>query len=210
MVKFTLYDSKHEVPEYFGRNKRQKTARFNDTFSTIPLHERSDQFPSTASAINKGLDFVPNMSNVSKIKKGSEKEIMYQSAAGNFRGARRIRSDGYVYKHNLRNMASLASKRYWVDEDHYLNTKNEAPHGLHGVTQSSRAMYKGQDPSTTGSSNHTRYAGMERHKLSEFYPRLPESVPESMVEVNVPNRDTFRFNDKTVEDVPQVFPQFGF
>lgn len=210
MVKFTLYDSKHEVPQEFGRNKRQKTARLHDTFSTIPLHERSDQFPSTASAINKGLDFVPGMSNVSKIMKSGEKEIMYQSAAGNFRGARKIRSDGYVYKHNLKSPIALGARRYWVDEDHYLNVQNEARHGLHGISQSSRAMYKGQDPNTAGASNHTRYAGMERHKLPEFYPRLPESVPESMVEVNVANRDTFRFNEKTVEDVPQVFPQFGF
>lgn len=210
MVKFTLYDSRHEVPEEFGRNKRQKIVRLNDTFKSIPLHERSDQFPSTASAINKGLDFIPRMDNVSKIQKTRESEILYQSAAGNFRGARKIRSDAYVYKHNMKGPTERGARRYLVDEDHYLNVRNESRHGLHGISQSSRAMYKGQDPNTYGSSNHTRYAGMERHKLREFNPRLPESIPESMVEVNVANRDTFRFNEKTVEDVPQVFPQFGF
>lgn len=210
MVKFTLYDSKHEVPEEFGRNKRQRTVRLNSTFNAIPLHERSDQFPSTASAINKGLDFVPNMQNVSKVNSLMESEIKFQSAAGKFRGARKIRSDAYMYKHNKKGPLEMAGRRYLIDEDHYLNIRNEARHGLHGINQSARSMYKGQDPNTYGASNHTRYAGMERHKLGEFYPRLPESIPEGMVEVNVPNRDVFRFNEKTVEEVPQTFPQFGF
>lgn len=210
MVKFTLYDSKHEVPEHFGRNKRQKTAQLNDVFNPIPLHERSDQFPSTASAINKGLDYVPNMNGVGSRPRASEKEIMYQSAAGNYRGSRKIRSDAYTYKHTMKSVIGLAARRYLIDEDHYLNTQNEARFGLHGVNQSSRNLYKGQDAETVGASNHTRYAGMERHKLDEFYPRLPESIPESMVEVNVPNRDVFRFNEKSVEEVPQVFPAASF
>jgi hypothetical protein len=210
MVKFTLYDSKHEVPQQFGRNKRQKTVRLHDTFNAIPLHERSDQLPSVSTAINKGIDYAPHMRGVGNLPRVDEKELKYQSAAGVFRGARKIRSDAYVYKHSLRNSVALASKRYLIDEDHYLNTRNESRFGLHGVNKSSRDMYKGQDANTVGSTNHTRYAGLERHKLPEFYPRLPESVPESMVEVNVPNRDTFRFNEKTVEDVPQVFPNFGF
>lgn len=210
MVKFTLYDNKHEVPEHFGRNKRQKTARLNDVFNPIPLHERHDQLPSTASAINKGLDFIPNMHDVGSKPRVSESELKYQVAAGNFRGARKIRSDAYVYKHSMKSVIALAARRYLVDEDHYLNTKNEARFGLHGINQSSRSLYKGQDANTTGAENHTRYAGMERHRLSEFYPRLPESIPESMVEVNVPNRDVFRFNEKSVEEVPQVFPHAGF
>jgi len=210
MVKFTLYDSKHEVPEEFGRNKRQKTVRLHNKFKPIPLHERSDQFPSTASAVNKGVDFIPSFKKVGGVPRVDETELKYQSAAGNFRGARRIRPDGYTYKHSMRTPFKLAAKRYLIDEDHYLNTKNESRFGLHGINKSSRDMYKQQDANTAGASNHTRYAGLERHKLAEFYPRLPESVPESMVEVNVPNRDTFRFNEKTVEDVPQVFPDFGF
>lgn len=210
MVKFSLYDSKRDAPEEFGRNKRQKMVRLNDTFNPIPLHERHDQFPSTASAINKGLDYIPRTKGVGTLPRVDEKELRYQSAAGMFRGARIIRSDGYTYRPSMKSGIALGAKRYLVDEDHYLNTKNESRFGLHGINQSSRAMYKGQDANTVGASNHTRYAGMERHKLSEFYPRLPESVPESMVEVNVPNRDTFRFNEKTVEDVPQVFPSAGF
>ena len=210
MVKFSLYDSKREAPEEFGRNKRQKTVRLNDTFTPIPLHERHDQFPSSASGINKGLDYIPKARGVGSLPRVSEKELRYQSAAGMFRGARIIRSDAYVYRPSMKSGIALGAKRYLVDEDHYLNTKNEARFGLHSVNQSSRGMFRGQDPNTVGASNHTRYAGMERHRLSEFYPRLPESVPESMVEVNVPNRDTFRFNEKTVEDVPQVFPSAGF
>jgi len=210
MVKFSLYDSKHEVPEHFGRNKRQKTIRLHDTFNPIPLHERSDQLPSSATAINNGLDYVPNMNKVGSVVKVGEGELKYQFAAANFRGARIIRPDVYNYKHTMKGPVELASKRFVVDEDHYLNTKNESRYGLHGINQSSRTMYRGQDPNTVGSTNHTRYAGFERHRVPEFYPRLPDSVPESMVEVNVPNRDTFRFNEKTVEDVPQVFPDFGF
>jgi hypothetical protein len=210
MVKFSLYDSKHDAPEEFGRNKRQKTIQLSDTFRPIPLHERFDQLPSTASAINKGLDYVPVFKGVGAGRNVSEKEILYQTAAANFRGARKIRTDAYTYRPSRKSVMDLAAKRYLIDEDHYLNTKNESAFGLHGINQTSRQLYKSQDPNTAGSSNHTRYAGMERHKLKEFYPRLPESIPESMVEVNVPNRDAFRFNDKTVEDVPQVFPDFGF
>jgi hypothetical protein len=210
MVKFTLYDSKHEVPQQFGRNKRQKTIRLHDTFNAIPLHERSDQLPPVSTAINRGLDYVPHMRGVGVLPRVDEKELKYQSAAGAFRGARKIRSDAYVYRHSMKNGIALGAKRYLIDEDHFLNTRNESRFGLHGISKSSRNMHKGQDANTVGSTNHTRYAGLERHKLSEFYPRLPESVPESMVEVNVPNRDTFRFNEKTVEDVPQVFPNFGF
>lgn len=210
MVKFTLYDNKHEIPEHFGRNKRQKTAQLNSTFNTIPLHERHDQLPSTASAINKGKDFTPNMHAVGSNPRVSEKEIKYQFAAGNYRGARKIRSDALVYKHSLRSPIALAARRYLIDEDHYLNVKNEARFGLHGVNISSRNMFSRQDANTTGAQNHTRYAGSERYALPEFYPRLPESIPESMVEVNVPNRDTFRFNEKTLEEVPQTFPGSGF
>jgi len=210
MVKFTLYDAKHEAPEEFGRNKRQKTIRLNDTFDPIPLHERSDQFPATASAINKGLDYVPLMRGVGSDPKVNEKELRYQHAAGNFRGARIIRPDNYSYKVSMKSSFELGAKRYLIDEDHYLNAANESRYGLHGINQSSRQLYKKQDPNTVGSTNHTRYAGFERHRVPEFYPRLPESVPESMVEVNVPNRDTFRFNEKTVEDYPQVFPSGGF
>lgn len=110
----------------------------------------------------------------------------------------------------MRSSVALANKRYLIDEDHYLNTQNEARFGLHGVEAMSRKMFKKQDPNTVGSTNHTRYAGLERHKLPEFYPRLPESVPESMVEVNVPNKDSFRFNEQHLELVPQVFPSGGF
>ncbi len=210
MVKFTLYDNKHEVPEEFGRNKRQKTVRLHSKFKSIPLHERSDQFPSVSTAVNKGLDYVPNMDKVGRIHRVNEREVKYQSAAGNFRGGRRIRPDGYTYRPSMKNSLDVEPNRYVIDEDHYLNTKNESRFGLHAINHISRDMYKKQDPNTAGASNHTRYAGLERHKLSEFYPRLPESVPESMVEVNVPNRDTFRFNHQTVEEVPQVFPDFGF
>jgi len=210
MVKFSFYDSKRDAPEDFGRNKRQRLVKLSDTFRPIPLHERSDQFPSTASAINKGIDYVPMMRGVGGMPNVDEKEIKYQSAAANYRGSRKIRSDAYTYKASMKTITELGAKRYLVDEDHFLNTKNEAPFGLHGINRDSRKMYASQDPNTAGASNHTRYGGLERHKLREFYPRLPESVPESMVEVNVPNRDTFRFNDKTVEDVPQVFPGFGF
>lgn len=210
MVKFSFYDSKHDAPEDFGRNKRQRTVKLNDTFRPIPLHERADQFPSSASAINKGSDYAPMMRNVGSMPSVNEAEIKYQVAAGNYRGARKIRSDAYTYRSSMKSITDLGAKRYLVDEDHFLNTKNEAPFGLHGINNESRKMFASQDPNTAGASNHTRYAGLERHKLREFYPRLPESVPESMVEVNVPNRDTFRFNDKTVEDVPQVFPGFGF
>lgn len=210
MVKFSLYDSKRDAPEDFGRNKRQKTIKLNDNFRPIPLHERSDQLPSTASAINKGTDFVPIFRGVGRHPRASESEILYQTAAGNFRGSRKIRSDAYTYRTSMKTPMGLAAKRYLVDEEHYLNTKNEARFGLHGVNQPSRQMYKSQDPNTVGASNHTRYAGMERHRLSEFYPRLPESVPEDMVEVNVPNRDAFRFNDTSVEEAPQVYPDFGF
>lgn len=210
MVKFSFYDSKREAVEDFGRNKRQRTVKLSDTFRPIPLHERADQFPSTASAINKGMDYVPMMRSVGSQPQVSESEIKYQTAAGNYRGARKIRSDAYTYRPSMKGMIELGAKRYLVDEDHFLNTKNEAPFGLHGINKESRNMFKNQDPNTAGASNHTRYGGLERHKLREFYPRLPESVPESEVEVNVPNRDVFRFNDKTVEDVPQVFPGFGF
>ena len=210
MVKFSFYDSKHDAPEEFARNKRQKTVKLSDPFRAIPLHERSDQHPSSASAINKGLDHIPMFRGVGNMRALSDKEILYQTAAANFRGARKIRSDAYTYRPSKKSVAELSAKRYLVDEDHYLNTKNESRFGLHGINQTSRRLYKTQDPNTAGASNHTRYGGLERHKLKEFYPRLPESIPESMVEVNVPNRDTFRFNEKTVEDVPKVFPDFGF
>ena len=42
MPKFRLYDSKYEDPSDFDRNKRQKLYKLNDSFSAIPLHERSD------------------------------------------------------------------------------------------------------------------------------------------------------------------------
>lgn len=210
MTKFTLYDSRHEVPEQFGRNKRQKTVRLHDKFQSIPLHERSDQLPSSATAINNGLDYVPNMKSFDSTIRIGESEFKYQLAASNFRGARIIRPDTYNYRHSKKGNIELASKRFLVDEDHYLNTKNESRFGLHGINKQSRTMFRKQDPNTVGSTNHTRYAGLERHKLPEFYPRLPDSVPEHMVETNVPNRDTFRFNEKTVEDVPQVFPDMGF
>jgi hypothetical protein len=210
MPKFHLYDSKYEDGEDFTRNKRQKTYKLNDTFSSIPLHERSDQFDSSASAINSGLDFIPKFVSVDKPTRIDEDEFKFQVAAGNIAGARIVRHDEYKYKHNKKSIIKTASRRYHIDEDHFLNVQNESRFGLHGINQSARGMFKGQDANTVGSSNNTRYAGLERHKVPEFYPRLPESIPESMVETNTPNQDVFRFNDKTVETPPLVFPSAGF
>jgi len=210
MPKFRLYDSKYEEPNDFETNKRQRLYKLSDSFSSIPLHERSDQLPSSASAINNGSDFVPKFMGVGAPRRIDEKEFKYQVAASNFRGARMIRPDDYKYKHSKRTIYDLAMRRYMIDEEHYMNVKNESRYGLHGVNRSSRKLYESQDPDTAGASNHTRYRGMERHRAKEFYPELPKSVPESMVEVNVPNKDAFRFNDKVIEMVPQTFPSHGF
>lgn len=210
MPKFRLYDSKYEGEEDFSKNKRQRLYKLNDTFDSIPLHERTDQFPSSASAINEGLDFVPRFIGTDKPTRIDEKEFKYQNAAKNFRGARIIRTDNYNYKVSKKDKFALSAKRYSIDEDHLLNVGNESRYGLHGINRASRDIHKTQDPKTFGASNHTRYAGMERHRLPEFNPELPRSIPESMVEPNIPNRDVFRFNDKTIEDYPQAFPPYGF
>lgn len=210
MPKFRLYDSKYESPNDFDTNKRQRLYKLNDTFDSIPLHERSDQLPSSASAINNGLDFTPSFVGVDTPNRIDEKEFKYQVAAGNYRGARIIRNDTYKYNPSKRSTIALSSRRYTIDEDHYLNVQTESRYGLHGINRSARDIYKTQDHNTVGASNHTRYSGMERHKLSEFYPELPRSVPENMVEPNVPNRDVFRFNEKTIENPPQAFPLHGF
>lgn len=210
MPKFRLYDSKYEDSSDFDRNKRQKLYKLNDSFSAIPLHERSDQLPSSASAINSASDYVPVFKGIDTPIRIDEKEFKYQVAASNFRGARIIRPDEYKYKHSKKGIYELALKRYMIDEEHYMNVSNESRYGLHGINRSSRKIHDKQDPDTAGASNHTRYRGMERHRQREFYPELPQSVPESMVEVNVPNKDVFRFNDKMVEMPPQVFPSNGF
>jgi len=210
MTKFRLYDSKYEDPQDFNKNKRQKLYKLNNKFDPIPLHERSDHLPSSASAINSGLDYKPSFNGIETPIRIDEDEFKYQVASGNFRGARIIRTDEYKYKSSMRSMYKLAARRYNIDEDHLFNVGNESRFGLHGINQTSRKTHKSQKANTVGNGNHTRYAGMERHRLSEFYPELPKSVPESMVEVNVPNRDVFRFNDKTIEDIPQAFPQNGF
>ena len=210
MPKFRLYDSKYEEPADFNKNKRQRLYKLNDPLDRIPLHERSDAFPSSASAINSGLDFVPKFVSADTPIRIDEKEFKYQNAAANYRGARIIRTDNYKYKPSKKSMHALAAKRFMIDEDHLLNVNNESRYGLHGINRSARKVFENQDPNTVGASNHTRYRGMERHRLKEFYPELPMSIPESMVEVNKPNRDVFRFNDKAIENYPQAFPQYGF
>lgn len=210
MAKFRLWDAPIERLDEFQQVKSQKRIKLNNTSHAIPLHERFDQLPSEASAINQGSDFHVVLNSANGTNRISESLFKEQIAAVGVRGSKIVRDDGYRYKSSMKGVAKLAPKYNRVNEGHYLNVANESRFGMHAVNEQSKTMFRGQDPNTVGSSNHTRYGGFERHSLPEFYPRLPESLPESMVTPNVPNKDSVRLNDVQIETAPQVFPTIGF
>jgi len=209
-VKFSMYDSEHEMKEDFGRNKRMHLPSLNPNLDNkIPLFERSDQLPSSASAVNAGSDFLVRGFEADDVSiKIQEPALRYQLAAGNFRGARLIDNHTYVYNHKSQSMFGN-TKRFLVDEDHFQNVLNESRYGFREVSGASSMVTRTQQASTAGASQHTRWRGLEEATNPTIYPELPQSIGMEHVEANKPNEDVFRFNDVTLDQIT-TFPSTGF
>lgn len=210
MVKFSLYDSKHQAEEAYGRNKRQKTSALDTHVASIPLHERHDQFPSTASAINKGLHFKPKLELASElIQTISDKDLRYQMAASNYRGAKILRDSEYNYSYSKVKHTRVGMNRYLLDNDHLLNVLAEARHGYRSINSTTRNVMATARETIVGEQlRHQKYA-LEKERNRSKMPELPMGASFRTTEPNLPNVDTFRFNDMAIDQVP-TFPQAVF
>ena len=210
MVKFTLYDAKHDAQEQFGRNKRQKTSSVQTGTGVIPLYERHDQLLNSASSVNSGLDFNVTLRPVQDdtISSMDRNVLQYQLAAANYRGGRLIRSDDFTYKYSKRRYAVPGSKHFKIDEDHYKNVRAEAEYGYRAVDGSVKMALHNQKLKTAGAMQHTRHRGYEQYANPRKYPDIPKGAPLA-TEPNLPNNDVFRFNDSALDQITQ-FPQNVF
>lgn len=208
--KFTMYDSRHEMVEDFGRNKRQRLPTLNPSLGNpIPLYERNDQLPDSASSINSGSDFLTKtFQNDGLTIKMGESALRYQLASGNFRGGRIIENHGYSWN-RAKKALHTAHKSFLIDNDHFINVVSEAQYGLRDVAGAVKKVNRTLQSVTSGASQHTRWRGLEMHDNPTIYPKLPEGANMEDVEPNVPNQDVFRFNDMTVEQIT-TFPAVSF
>ena len=199
----TIYAFESDV----SNAKKAKRVDMSLDVGTLPMYERADLFPASASAINKATEYniKYNTQDAEDILKVDESSIRFNQACSNFRGARNIYQQDLP---PLRIAARREVNKYKLIEDHYQNIVSEASRGMHGVNLIAKQSFHAQKVRTTGAGNNVKSKGFERDDNPKIYPRLPTALPMS-VEPMRPTIDGIRIND-TIVDPIAVFPRAGF
>lgn len=209
MVKFNLYDASYDLQDAANRIKKQKTMALNTPNPSIPLHERYDQFPSTASSINKGLDFKIQLKHPhERIPAIDEPTLRHQIAVNNYFGGKLLRDSHYNYKYKTTKICIPGKRHFKIDNDHILNILSEAKHGLRSVDHTTKQVLMKSNQNVVGHILEQQRHGYERMKNPVQFPKLPFGAPQS-TEPSPPNMDVFRFNKNVVDQVT-TFPMNAF
>ena len=173
----------------------------------IAEYDREDLFPSSASGLNKATqyNYRVNFLEGEDVHRFDEATVRYQIAAGAYMGGRIIRQTDLPHFKLIKSPPKLSHR---VPEQHYLNVRSEAPHGLHGLNPMVRESMNRQKVRTTGAHNSMRAYGFERDDNDKIFPRLPTGLPMG-VEPQRATLDAERINSTMVEPI-SVFPPLGF
>lgn len=201
-VKCNVYDFQ-SIPQ---KSKRSAPGVQMD-LGTIPMYERSDLHPASATALNKATESDLSIQVQSKevIYKMDEETIRYNVSAAAYSGARLVKNM------DLPNFLMKSKRRktmYMIPPSHYLNVHSEARRGLHGLDSVVRNTFGKQKVTTTGADNQVKAFGFERNTNPAIFPRLPDGLPMSIDPMR-PTADGVRINQTVVEPIA-VFPSIGF
>lgn len=179
--------------------------RLQQSMGTLPLYERADLFPASASAYNKAMDYTPALKPMTEdIYRVDEAALRYNIAAANYNGGRIIVQDDLPFRVSMRE----SKTHHKIVEDHYINISAEPEHGLHTVNPSTRSAFASQKSRPTGASNTMRAYGEERYFNPRINPRLPVGIPFS-VDPQRAVDDGVRINTTVVNPIA-TFPSIGF
>lgn len=200
-----------QLEVYRGENKVRKSEPvqrilMQQSLGTIPVYERADLLPSTASALNKAMDSTPSYTFLKEeeVYKVDEATLRYNIAASNYNGGRNIVQNDLPFRTAMAKQKS----HHRIVEDQYLDVIAEPTRGLYTVNPVTRSAFNNQKTRTTGASNTMRAFGVERYVNPKIFPRLPTGIPFS-VDPQRPVDDAVRINNNMVQPISS-FPIAGF
>jgi hypothetical protein len=201
-VKCNVYDFQ-SIPQ----KTRRDVPGIQMDLGTIPMYEKADIQPASATALNKATDSDLKLEFQSKeiIYKIDEEALRYNTSAAAFSGARLVRNTDLP---TFMMRSKRSSSKYVIPHAHYLNVQSEAKRGLHGLDNVVRSTFGKQKVSTTGADNQVKAYGFDRNTNRAIYPRLPDGLPMSVEPMRAVS-DGIRIN-RTVVDPIAVFPSVGF
>jgi len=180
--------------------KRSKHIEIRPTLGNIPKDYLADVFPAHVGGINKGLDFNDWKLADDKVYRLDEAKIRYEEAVQTFAGSKYLALEARVVP-EFKDPPQISTQMWTFNNDHYINTRAEAPKGLHGIYEPIRDAFKTQDRDVTGSTGYGRRYGDERAENPKKFPELALGVSMD-VEPHVPTYSLDRFNDEVVDYIP--------
>lgn len=189
--------------------KKQRIVDMRPDLGFIPINPLADNYPGSATALNKGVDYSPNFDDAQHAYRLDPALVMYEIATQTYKGNKDLATE-WRMKPRLGGADESSMEVepvYDFNNDHFLNTISEASHGLRCVNAQTRAAVHEQNM-VIGAGGRGREFGFERDTNPKKFPELNDGLPFS-VEPHPATYELDRFNENVLGPVA-TFPSSTF
>ena len=204
---YRLEDSHFQFPSGLTPNQ-QKDIDIRTDLGLLPRYEYEDYYPSSATGVNKGLDFNVMYDNIANEETARIEESLFRKEyySMGIRGNKVL--PGKALDISYDHVGGREEEtRFTIPHMHYINEEASARHGLHGVVGEARTTLARQQLITQGGNKSGRHVAFEKEVNPKIYPELATGLPLS-VEPNRPTLDVENINKQLMNPVA-VFPGGG-